>query len=89
MFTYFGAAIYWSCFHTKRRDVTLFGFTGLGPMKGGLARNVIRAGKEVLVYDLNTEAVKIFRSRQRGWVWQRGLHLQNVRIDLGKEVMDS
>ena len=27
-------------------------------MGGGLARNLIRAGKEVLVYDLNPEAVK-------------------------------
>ncbi len=56
---------------------------------GGLARNLIHAGKEVLVYDLNPEAVKNVRSWQRGWVRQRGLHLQNVRMDLGKEVMDS
>ncbi|OEU53197.1 MAG: hypothetical protein BA861_11490 [Desulfobacterales bacterium S3730MH5] len=56
---------------------------------GGLARNLIRAGKEVLVYDLNLETVKNVRSCQRGWVRQRGLQLQNVRMDLGKEVMDS
>ena len=35
-----------------------FGFIGVGRMGGGLARNLIRAGKEVLVYDLNPEAVK-------------------------------
>jgi len=34
------------------------GFIGVGAMGGGLARNLIRAGKEVLVYDLNPEAVK-------------------------------
>ncbi|MBW2437789.1 MAG: NAD(P)-dependent oxidoreductase [Desulfobacterales bacterium] len=33
------------------------GFIGVGAMGGGLARNLIRAGKEVLVYDLNPEAV--------------------------------
>ena len=84
MVTYVGVAIYWSRFHTKRSAVMLFGFMG-----GGLARNLIRAGKEVLVYDLNPEAVKTVRSCQRGWVRQRGLQLQNVRMDLGKEVMDS
>jgi 6-phosphogluconate dehydrogenase (decarboxylating) len=89
MVAYFGLAIYWSCFHTKRRDVTLFCFIGVGQTGGGLARNLIRAGKEVLVYDLNPEAVKNVRSWQRGWVRQRGLHLQNVRMDLGKEVMAS
>ena len=36
----------------------LFGFIGVGQMGGGLARNLIRAGKEVLVYDLNPEAIK-------------------------------
>jgi 3-hydroxyisobutyrate dehydrogenase-like beta-hydroxyacid dehydrogenase len=34
------------------------GFIGVGAMGGGLARNLIRAGKEVLVYDLNPEAVQ-------------------------------
>ncbi|MFO7709562.1 MAG: NAD(P)-dependent oxidoreductase [Desulfobacterales bacterium] len=34
------------------------GFIGVGQMGGGLARNLIRAGKTVLVYDLNPEAVK-------------------------------
>ncbi len=34
------------------------GFIGVGRMGGGLARNLIRAGKEVLVYDLNPEAVQ-------------------------------
>jgi len=58
MVAYVGIAIYWSDFHTKRRDVTLFGFIGVGQMGGGLARNLIRAGKKVLVYDLNPEAVK-------------------------------
>ena len=36
----------------------LFGFIGLGNMGGGLARNLIRAGKTVLVYDLSPEAIK-------------------------------
>lgn len=89
MVTYVGVAIYWCGFHTKRSAVMLFGFIGVGQMRGGLARNLIRAGEEVLVYDLNSEAVKNVRSWQRGWVRQRGLHLQNVRMDLGKEVMDS
>ena len=35
----------------------LFGFIGVGQMGGGLARNLIRAEKEVLVFDLNPEAV--------------------------------
>jgi 3-hydroxyisobutyrate dehydrogenase-like beta-hydroxyacid dehydrogenase len=35
-----------------------FGFIGVGQMGGGLARNLIRAGKSVLVFDLNPEAVK-------------------------------
>ena len=35
----------------------LFGFIGLGQMGGGLARNLIRAGKEVLLYDLSKAAV--------------------------------
>jgi 3-hydroxyisobutyrate dehydrogenase-like beta-hydroxyacid dehydrogenase len=35
-----------------------FGFIGVGQMGGGLARNLIRAQKNVLVYDLNPEAVK-------------------------------
>jgi 3-hydroxyisobutyrate dehydrogenase-like beta-hydroxyacid dehydrogenase len=34
------------------------GFIGVGQMGGGLARNLIRAGKPVLVHDLNPEAVK-------------------------------
>jgi 3-hydroxyisobutyrate dehydrogenase-like beta-hydroxyacid dehydrogenase len=34
------------------------GFIGVGLMGGALARNLIRAGKAVLVYDLNPEAVK-------------------------------
>ena len=89
MVAYFGLTIYWSCFHTKRSDVALLGSIGVGQMGGGLARNLIRAGKEVLVYDLNPEAVKNVRSWQRGWVRQRGLQLQNIRMDLGKEVMDS
>ena len=36
----------------------LFGFIGVGAMGGGLARNLIRAGKEVLIYDINPGAVK-------------------------------
>lgn len=34
------------------------GFIGVGAMGGGLARNLIRAEKEVLVFDLNPEAVE-------------------------------
>ena len=34
------------------------GFIGVGLMGGGLARNLIRAGKTVLAYDLNPEAVQ-------------------------------
>ncbi len=36
----------------------LIGFIGVGQMGGGLARNLIRAGKEVVVYDLNPAAVE-------------------------------
>jgi 3-hydroxyisobutyrate dehydrogenase-like beta-hydroxyacid dehydrogenase len=36
----------------------IFGFIGVGRMGGGLARNLIRAGKEVLVFDLNPEAIQ-------------------------------
>ena len=36
----------------------LFGFIGVGAMGGGLARNLIRAGKAVLVYDLSQEAMQ-------------------------------
>ena len=35
-----------------------FGFIGVGRMGGGLARNLIKAGKEVLVFDLSAEAVQ-------------------------------
>lgn len=35
-----------------------FGFIGLGQMGGGLARNLIRAGKEVTVFDLKEEAIE-------------------------------
>jgi 3-hydroxyisobutyrate dehydrogenase-like beta-hydroxyacid dehydrogenase len=34
-----------------------FGFIGLGNMGGGLARNLVRAGKEVLLFDLSSEAI--------------------------------
>lgn len=34
------------------------GFIGVGQMGGGLARNLIRAGHDVLIYDLNPEAVQ-------------------------------
>lgn len=36
----------------------IFGFIGVGRMGGGLARNLIRAGKEVLVYDLSPDALE-------------------------------
>ena len=35
-----------------------FGFIGVGAMGGGLARNLIRAGKELLVFDLSLEAIQ-------------------------------
>ncbi|MBT4263389.1 MAG: NAD(P)-dependent oxidoreductase [Deltaproteobacteria bacterium] len=34
-----------------------FGFIGLGNMGGGLARNLVRAGKETLLFDLSKEAI--------------------------------
>ncbi|MBP2641497.1 MAG: 2-hydroxy-3-oxopropionate reductase [Firmicutes bacterium] len=34
-----------------------FGYIGLGLMGGPLARNLIRAGKDVMVFDLNEEAI--------------------------------
>ena len=36
----------------------LFGFIGVGKMGGGLARNLIRAGKDVVVFDIRPEAVQ-------------------------------
>jgi len=36
----------------------LFGFIGVGQMGGGLARNLIRAGKEVVVFDISPEAIQ-------------------------------
>ena len=36
----------------------IFGFIGVGRMGGGLARNLIKAGKEVWVCDLSAEAVQ-------------------------------
>jgi len=36
----------------------LCGFIGVGRMGGGLARNLIRAGQEVLVFDLNPAAIQ-------------------------------
>jgi 3-hydroxyisobutyrate dehydrogenase-like beta-hydroxyacid dehydrogenase len=41
-----------------RRREMIFGFVGVGRMGSGLARNLIRKGKEVLVYDLRSEAVQ-------------------------------
>ncbi|MEG6513330.1 NAD(P)-dependent oxidoreductase [Desulforamulus ruminis] len=35
-----------------------YGYIGLGLMGGGLARNLIRAGKDVTVFDLNPEAIE-------------------------------
>ena len=35
-----------------------FGFIGLGHMGGGLSKNLIRAGKEVKLFDLNSEAIE-------------------------------
>lgn len=36
----------------------LIGFIGVGRMGGGLARNLIRKGKEVIVYDINPQAIQ-------------------------------
>jgi len=36
----------------------VFGFIGLGKMGGGLARNLIRSGYTVKVYDLNSTAIE-------------------------------
>lgn len=36
----------------------VYGFIGVGRMGGGLARNLIRVGKEVLIHDLRSEAVQ-------------------------------
>lgn len=35
-----------------------FGFIGLGNMGGGLARNLVRAGKETLLFDLSSDAIE-------------------------------
>ncbi|WP_434510597.1 NAD(P)-dependent oxidoreductase [Desulfitobacterium sp. AusDCA] len=35
-----------------------FGFIGLGQMGGGLAKNLVRAGKEVKLFDLKPEAIE-------------------------------
>ena len=36
----------------------IVGFIGVGRMGGGLAKNILRAGKDILVYDLNDSAVQ-------------------------------
>ena len=40
------------------------GYIGLGLMGGPLARNLIRAGKEVKVFDLNEESIKRTKIRR-------------------------
>jgi 3-hydroxyisobutyrate dehydrogenase-like beta-hydroxyacid dehydrogenase len=42
----------------KWEEIMEFGFIGLGNMGGGLARNLIRAGKSVLVFDLSPAAIE-------------------------------
>ena len=54
----------------------LFGFIGVGAMGGGLARNLIRAGKQVLVFDLNPEAVK--RTLEAGSTGKAAAELQEL-----------
>lgn len=43
---------------TERKTDMRFGFIGVGAMGGALARNLIRAGKDILIYDLSPEAVE-------------------------------
>ncbi len=54
----------------------LLGFIGVGAMGGGLARNLIRAGKQVLVFDLNPEAVK--RTLEAGSTGKAAAELQEL-----------
>ena len=54
----------------------LFGFIGVGAMGGGLARNLIRAGKQVLIFDLNPEAVK--RTLEAGSTGKAAAELQEL-----------
>lgn len=54
----------------------LFGFIGVGAMGGGLARNLIRAGKQVLVFDLSPEAVK--RTLEAGSTGKAAAGLQEL-----------
>ena len=54
----------------------LIGFIGVGAMGGGLARNLIRAGKQVLVFDLNPEAVK--RTLEAGNTGKAAAELQEL-----------
>jgi len=54
----------------------LIGFIGVGAMGGGLARNLIRAGKQVLVFDLNSEAVK--RTLEAGDTGKAAAELQEL-----------
>jgi len=54
----------------------LIGFIGVGAMGGGLARNLIRAGKQVLVFDLNPEAVK--RTLEAGSTGKAAAELQEL-----------
>jgi 3-hydroxyisobutyrate dehydrogenase-like beta-hydroxyacid dehydrogenase len=42
----------------RGETIMKIGYIGLGLMGGPLARNLIRAGQDVLVYDLSTEAVR-------------------------------
>ncbi len=44
----------------------LIGFIGVGQMGGGLARNLIREGREVLVYDLNPAMEKTLAAGSSG-----------------------
>jgi 3-hydroxyisobutyrate dehydrogenase-like beta-hydroxyacid dehydrogenase len=54
----------------------LFGFIGIGAMGGGLARNLIRAGKQVLLFDLNPEAVR--RTLEAGSTGKAAADLQEL-----------
>jgi len=54
----------------------LIGFIGVGAMGGGLARNLIRASKQVLVFDLNPEAVK--RTLEAGSTGKAAADLQDL-----------
>ena len=48
------------CFRTLRssaRAMSTVGFIGLGNMGGSMAKNMVKGGKDVVVYDVNEASV--------------------------------